>query len=1296
MITLVYSNQTERLLRELARDIRERRKSGAHLLEPVELVVPNQNMEIWLSLGLAQSTGVAANLRFNWLNRFISALVARICSGKMKLVDLDTAEAAILAALMDEALLKTPELLPVHRYLHSTCIGSGAGTGPGIGGRNGMETERGTGPGDGCRRPAAPGGFDTYLTPDGADLRRVQLAARLAFLFQEYTFSRPEMIAAWREGDGALPPGSTAGLPFANPAAFDPSVQATVTWQRALWRAVFGRNGILFRHPPEDGGCWVTMDLLLNDTVFFESLSQSKPPPVYLFGISYMARIFQHLLARLGEVMTLRLYTLNPCAEFWEDVETQREFYLRLDQELNRRERRVWQGTGEGEAEEDPFGLFAADTPALRYWGRPGREHVRLLGELTDCDFTAAFENPCAKGGGLLHHLQLDTLMREPERVVEQEKAVAADETLRLVAAPSVRREVEWVADEIWRLVREETGPPLRFSDVAIIVNSAGKELYLPLIEAVFASCNDLPCSITDLPGASGSRIIEAMSLLLKLPFGRFTRAEMLSLLEHPAIINRLDDLTPADLTALVERLGIVYGADRHDHAGTYIDEDVYSWDQGLRRLALGAFMTGEKSGDERIFTSAQGRWLVEEVSGAAVPALARFGLLARSLLGDARFVRRQQMTLTGWAKFYQTQIENYFHVSSGTEERDRLQLLRVLGKLEKMDLGHQVSGRVAATIAGRAIDSLAGGRGQYLSEGVVVSTFLPMRAIPFRVVFLLGLGEGLFPASAQRDALDLRAVRRRAGDVNPAERDRYMFLETLLCSRERLYLSYVNRDEHTGEPLQPSAVVQELLHILQLNYVGRDGVKLLATEPPIPLRRYDALAVRHETFFDEARAEAQVAELARAQRIQGDGYGEEGAGWEERDERDRLGRRMLRFLDRINPEHRTALAKVLALTGEPPPAAAVTATAKLFGTGGAEIIEPARSLALPVLRRFLECPLQGWAAALLGLTEVEEDPADREEEDFEINLLTETVLLSDVFYAALAGGVCPEKLYEERLLRLRLAGQIPAGAFSEAIRARHLRIIAGWRALLTKLQTRTGSESSRLYRYRLGRSHRPAPAVRVLDPLRLEVSPVGPENQDRRIVPLLLSGLTAGVLEGDGGVTAVVMRARKPPRGNSISMWADQFRYLLRGGVSLAALTAANVAESGVRQIAVLYADGDNAGGLLLRLGPQNPDQARRWLTGIAEELLAGPHAYLLPCEAVFEHHARQSKDGSTGADWDTLGEEIDKMAGNEWLRFSSLWGPVPAPRLYAPPAAAAAKQMINRRFVPFLSQILGREVFS
>ena len=54
------------------------------------------------------------------------------------------------------------------------------------------------------------------------------------------------------------------------------------------------------------------------------------------------------------------------------------------------------------------------------------------------------------------------------------------------------------------------------------------------------------------------------------------------------------------------------------------------------------------------------------------------------------------------------------------------------------------------------------------------------MRTLPFRAIFVVGLGANRFPTSEQPNPLDLRHQARKAGDVSPAERDRYLFGDTV------------------------------------------------------------------------------------------------------------------------------------------------------------------------------------------------------------------------------------------------------------------------------------------------------------------------------------------------------------------------------------------------------------------------------------------------------------------------------------------------------------------------------------
>jgi exodeoxyribonuclease V gamma subunit len=1281
LIELIYSNRTERLLYNLVGDLLSRRQKGAHPLDSVEIVVPNRNMETWVTLGLARATGVAANIRFRRLERFIGDLADLALPGYIKLTDLDTIEAALLATLHNESILELPELQPVLNYLES-----------------GADLVEGS-------------AFDRHLAADSFDLRRIQLASRMAYLYQEYSYSRPEMIAAWREGYDPASAESRfgrfglTGSAYLDPALADSSFTATARWQKALWQVVFGRGGALEQNMPVSGGRWMTLDQLVLDHSFFRQIANADLPAVHIFGISYIARIFQLLFGRLGESKTIRIYTLNPCAEFWEDVETDRELFYRLDREDNRRSRRLWSTVGEPDSE-DPFGLEQADTPALRHWGKPGREYVRLLGELTDCDFDSEFEDPVNKDRfSLLHFLQRDILYREPERRLDPEKPPLCepDQSIRLVAAPSVRREIEWVADEIWRLLRDDCppsgAPRLRFNDIAVIVNSAASDLYLSQIESVFSTCHNLPGSYSDLPGSAGSRLIEATIMLLKLPFGRFTRAEVLSLLSHPALSTKLEGLTAGDLAALAEKLGIIYGADRSDHEGTYVDEDVFNWDQGVRRLVLGVFMTGEKSGDERIFATAEGRWLVEEVAGDALPAAARFGMLVRSLLADARYVRERQLTLGQWTEFFINQIELYFEPLEARDEHDRFRIIGALGRLGQMDWGIKVSGRTAAAIAERALAELPGGQGRYLAEGVVVSSFLPMRAIPFKAVFLLGLGEGLFPAAGRRDALDLRAAKRRAGDVDPSERDRYMFLETLLCTREKLYLSYVRRDEQTGDPLQPSAVVQELLHTLKNGYLGDEGLKQLKVEPA--LRRYDDFLSHPDTFIDEAKIEAQVQMIAAAwQRHSGTPAVEDPAS----------GFNAIRKY--AAPGEWEKLAAMLKLPAGPPgfenAASKINPEAALFGSRAEAV------LTVAVLRRFLECPMQGWASAMLGLAETEDDQADREEEDFELTRLAETTLLRSAFYQANAQGTEPAEAYIRMADRLKLAGHFPVGEPGRVVSGRHLKILRGWQNVLMVMEN--GGVVAGLERLRLGRSYTADSAEIFLDPLLLEAEKTASYDAVTR-VPVRISGLSEGLLNGRR-ISISLQPAPLPENPGGGKNVTKIYRLLLRGLIDHLVLSAAGALKKETRAVRVIYAGGAGEEGYLgLKLAPIAAEEAKHWLACLASDLLSGPHAYLLPCEAVFSDFHRYLKAaikeesgpdiGVTGIgaadppgllyrpDSLSIASAINEMVDDNYASFSSLYGPVPKPRNYRPPAADELATIIERRFNQLFTLILEKESF-
>jgi exodeoxyribonuclease V gamma subunit len=95
----------------------------------------------------------------------------------------------------------------------------------------------------------------------------------------------------------------------------------------------------------------------------------------------------------------------------------------------------------------------------------------------------------------------------------------------------------------------------------------------------------------------------------------------------------------------------------------------------------------------------------------------------------------------------------------------------------------------------------------------------MPMRSIPFKVVCLLGMNDGVYPPAEMVEGFDLMQNKTRPGDRSRRIDGRYMFLEALLSAQQALYISYVARSIRDNSEAEPSILVAELLEYCQQNY---------------------------------------------------------------------------------------------------------------------------------------------------------------------------------------------------------------------------------------------------------------------------------------------------------------------------------------------------------------------------------------------------------------------------------------------------------------------------------------------
>jgi exodeoxyribonuclease V gamma subunit len=540
------------------------------------------------------------------------------------------------------------------------------------------------------------------------------------------------------------------------------------------------------------------------------------------------------------------------------------------------------------------------------------------------------------------------------------------------------------------------------------------------------------------------------------------------------------------------------------------------------------------------------------------------------------------------------------------------------------------------------------------------------MRAIPFRVVFIAGLGEGKFPSSERPSHLDLRAARRRPGDVSARERDKYLFLETLLSARDRMVLSYVARDELTGEALQPSSVVVELLEMIERGYLAGAERKLTVEHR---LRRYDP------AYFPELFERPQKSETSH------------GVSLAARREAQALaiGRTIRKQLPvavpMLEPE---LLASVLG-------AEVFAQVERLSGLmQRADLAVPTEGdvprieLSIQNLFRFLEAPLQGWARVLLRMRDddLEADLLAQEDELFQTTPYDATVLLSTCFLEALEKGAFRmvqgaldrgpiAEVFDRRAEAFELLGKMPTALFQEAEREHHLAVLEQWwRALLKISRKAARGESPKTRVVRFGRAEEYASVDELLEPIVLELW----LNDPPKKVRVELSGRTNPILDSPSGSLMLVRGAA--------SSGGRAKREALRSFVDQAVL-AASGRSIAPHEAVILGGDGGEPSTIAFAALTQQ--EARAWLGEVISDLLGRTHAYSLPADAAFEaveHRVRSISD------W--IEEQRERVRAQRGTAFRIPWsrGPVPHPEDYPAPSEAEARAMIERRFRLFFEK--------
>ncbi|CAN5554659.1 exodeoxyribonuclease V subunit gamma [soil metagenome] len=693
---------------------------------------------------------------------------------------------------------------------------------------------------------------------------RYSRSRRIADLFDRYHVHRPGMVRAWAAGD------DEDGTGRALTTAGDGSPHL---WQPHLWRRVRAHVGQ--PSPPE------RLPELL-DRLRAGDLELDLPERLSLFGANVLpgGAGFLDLAEAVAAHRDLHVFLLDPSPPTSALVAAATGPLAPGDLRMRATDRSA-----------DLVGH-----PLLRSWGRLPRETAVLLADGRSRGLPSIESLPSEPPGNATVLARLQAAIRSGGGPAAPEPVGAEDRSVQFHATHGPARQVDVARDAILHLLAED--PTLTEDDVVVLCPALDR--FAPLVEAAFGPTVEAGLHASQHPPALRYRIadrsvrganpmVAGFEAVLDAATGRCDATTILDLLAQPAIRRRygLDDDEQARIGEWVAETQVRWGLDPEHRAPLGVPASITTntWQAALDRLLLGAAVADDDLGFSLggvVPFGIEGEDV--DLAGRLADLLGHLGRLAdavassRPLVGWVDLLRDAVASLLApdpdlaWQgdALHQALAEIVDHATgrAGTTDLD----------LDLVDLRRLLGDR----LGGRR------GRPDFFRGGITVTSLEPLRAIPFRVVCLLGLDQPAFASGAASND-DLVAAAPAVGDRDPRAEVRQALLDAVLSAQDFLVVVRDGHDLRTNQEVPPAVVAAELLEAVAAAGGAPAAREVVHPRQPFDERAFGgerpwsfdpgaldgAVARRHRTlelrpFLADPlpEAEAQVIELADLRRF--------------------------------------------------------------------------------------------------------------------------------------------------------------------------------------------------------------------------------------------------------------------------------------------------------------------------------------------------------------------------------------------------------------------------------------------
>ncbi|GGF43664.1 exodeoxyribonuclease V subunit gamma [Williamsia phyllosphaerae] len=598
--------------------------------------------------------------------------------------------------------------------------------------------------------------------------RRWSTAVGLTRTFRSYAAQRPQMLSDWAAGH------DTDGIGGELP--------TDQRWQAHVWRRLRERIG--FPGPAE------RLESLCAQ-ITSEPAALDLPRRLSLFGPTRLTTEALAVLSAVGSARDVHIFLPHPSDRLWQATAAAGEPVRRRD---------LVRG--------------GVSNPLLASLSREIRETQLRLSRHVTHDVHHA--GPIAKPTTLLARLQ--QTIRDDVAVTDLTPG-PMDDSVGVHSCHGPTRQVEVIRDVLARLFTDD--PTLMPRDV--IVMCPDIEAFAPLIRAAFDSrrfdgrgpdvdghpAHRLRVRLADRSMSATNTVLESVVVVVALAGARVTAGDIADLAGRAPVRTRFG-FTDDDLELIgrwMAEAGVRWGLGAAQRTAFGLKGfEQNTMETGLDRIVLG--VVAHEAGLQWIHRALP----LDDIDSADIDLVGRF----------AEFVDRLDAcvgALTGvrsardWTEAMVRVIDDLLDVAPA----DSWQRAQAVDEITRAtEHCGEVDLRRADVVA--LLDDVVAARptrANFRTGELTVCSMVPMRAVPHRVVVLIGLDDDVYPRVSREDGDDVLDRNPCVGERDPRSEDRQLLLDTIMSAQEKLVIAYTGADPVTGLRRPPSVPVSEVVDAL-------------------------------------------------------------------------------------------------------------------------------------------------------------------------------------------------------------------------------------------------------------------------------------------------------------------------------------------------------------------------------------------------------------------------------------------------------------------------------------------------